>query len=82
MVVHGFHVVLDALGGVRRQRTFVHDLLLADLAPTRVHSRVVLAGGPAVQEVAGPHLVLQFGRIRDALHIRFRLRSRYKCSEL
>ena len=48
LVVYGLHPL-------RTQRTSVLDFLPADLAPPRLHGRVVSAGSPTVDHVAGAH---------------------------
>ena len=69
-LVEGRHVVFGALqtllhvrhvGHVRvgRQRAFVDDPLLADLAPARHHRLVVVVGRPAVHQVARPVLGME-----------------------
>ena len=71
MVIHGLHVVLDAFGGMRRQRTFVYDLLLADLAPALLHGRVIPVGGPGVEQVTRAiffSLRFRHGRCKRILH--------------
>jgi hypothetical protein len=62
-LVESLHVVLDAWHRVRRQRAFIDDALLADLAPSRLHSRIVGGGGVAVDQIARPDAILQFGRV-------------------
>jgi hypothetical protein len=58
-----FHVVLDAVDRMRRQRALVGDLLLADLAPARIDGGIVDVRRDAMQNVARPDLVLQVLRI-------------------
>ena len=55
-VVYGLHPL-------RTQRTIVLDFLPPDLAPPRLHGRVVSAGGPTVDQVAGAHGRFQTRRV-------------------
>ncbi len=48
------NLVVDGLHPFRTQRPVVLDLLLADLAPARLHGRIVDRSGVAVDHVAGP----------------------------
>ena len=64
LVVHGLHPL-------RIERAGVLDPLLADLAPARLHGRVVRVGRPAMDHVARPDRVLQLLRVvavRRVLH--------------
>ena len=62
-LVDGLHVVFDAVDRMRRQRPFVGDLLLADLAPARIDRRIVGVGRESVQQIARADLVLEVLRI-------------------
>jgi hypothetical protein len=48
------HLVVDGLHSLPGQRPGVLDPLAADPAPAGLLGRVVLLGGPAVQDPAGP----------------------------
>ena len=64
-------LVVDRLHPLGIERAGVLDLLLADLAPARLHRRVVGVGRPAVDHVARADRVLQVLRIvavRRVLH--------------
>ncbi len=56
-------LVVYRLHARRAQFTGILDLLLADLAPTRIHSRVIAGRRPRVQHVARAYLVAQILRI-------------------
>src|SRR5215813_8730245 len=51
-LIDGFHVLLDVWHWARRQRAFVDDFLLADLAPAWVDRRVVHIAGHGGHQVA------------------------------
>ncbi len=70
-VVHVGHV-----GHVRkrRQRAFIHDLLLADLAPARLHGGVVRVRRPAMDQAARAILVVVFLVHRERIPVRVRHR--------
>src|SRR5215469_2913224 len=52
-----FHVVLDVWHRVRRQRAFVDNFLLADLAPAWVDRRIVNIAGHGGHQVARPDFI-------------------------
>ncbi len=62
-LVDRFHVVFDAGHRMRRQRPFVDDLLLADLAPAGLHGRIVLIARHTVQQVARADFVEERRRV-------------------
>ncbi len=57
VVVDVFHVVLDARGRMRRQRTFVDNFLFADFSPARLNGRIIDVGRPGMNQIARPDLV-------------------------
>ena len=57
------HVVFDAWHWARRQRSLIDDLLLAHLAPARLHRLVIRVRGPRVHQVARADRGLPFRRI-------------------
>ena len=56
-VIDCFHVQLDAVGWMGRERTHVCDLLFAYLAPAGINRRVVGVGRKTVQDIARANLV-------------------------
>ena len=48
----------------------VLDLLLADLAPARLHGRVVLVGGPGMDDAARTEVLAELGILRIVVHLR------------
>ena len=62
-LIKGGHVVFDSGPGAGRQRTLIHNFLLADLAPARLLCRVVDIRRPAVNQVARANVSDPFGRI-------------------
>ena len=84
-LIEGGHVVLGRLEplrhvgdvghiGIRRQRPFVDDALLTDLAPTRHHRLVVVVGGPAVHQIARPILRVEARLPREGVPVGIRHR--------
>ena len=59
----GEDLVVDGLHPLRTERAGVLDLLLADLAPARLHRRVVHVGRPGVEHVARADRVLRRRRV-------------------
>ena len=53
-LARGDEIVVAGLHPLLRQRAGVLDLLLADLAPARLHGRVVGVGRPGVHDAARP----------------------------
>ena len=60
-LVEGLPVVFDAFHRVGRERTFIHDLLLAHLAPARLNRGIVRVCGPAMDQVARADCALSPG---------------------
>ena len=54
---------------MRRQRAAVRDGLLADLAPARIHGRVIDAGGLGVHDIARAETFTESGSLRIIIRI-------------
>ncbi len=65
------NLVVDRLHPLRVERSGILDLLLADLAPARLHGRIIDVGGPRVEHVAradGGQQVLRVVGMRRVFH--------------